>query len=61
MAAQSKQSCSLWDTTNSLFSVFLLTKEIFACLYFGRRRLLEKCKLFVLGFYETLDHFRLTS
>lgn len=39
MAADCKQSCSLWDATTSLFCVFLLTKEIFACLYFVRCRL----------------------
>lgn len=48
MAAECKQSCSWWDTTNSLFGVYLLTKEIFACLYFSKSLHLIKYKLLVL-------------
>lgn len=48
MAAECKQSCSWWDTTNSLFGVYLLMKEIFACLYFSKSLHLIKYKLLVL-------------
>lgn len=49
MAVECKRSCSLWDTTNSLFFVCLLAKEVFACLYFGRCRLLVQAFCFVFG------------
>lgn len=39
MAVECERSCSLWDTTNSLFAACLLTKEFSACLYCGKQTL----------------------